>query len=348
MAPTGSNKRKRPPTPDYDEEEDEEGPDELAEDDNEEEWTITYPTKPGKVSSAKNRAIWTGADEHISPFHAKGAAEDALNCKYVVKQPAWKEMKEYKKFIVDNEKYSSGDYVYVLPPTLTRVSEPKDKDFWIAMILEIRAADASNVFVLVVWLYWPEQLIGAHVGKEKAEGGARAYHGKSELIASNHLEILNVHSFAGKATVEHWLEEDDGSIQEELYWRQTYDIHTRNLSALRKHCACGKYDNPDNVMLACPNPECNIWLHTECLLNNALFSNHREIRRAEKKPIHRSSSSSKTRPHEVDLHASQQMYRKSFSGKIVDDNTKIEITDLRTKEVWKEPIRCLECDSVLD
>jgi hypothetical protein len=64
--------------------------------------------------------------------------------------------------------------------------------------------------------------------------GRRPYHGKHELIASNWMEILDVTSFAGKASVEHWLEEDveDGKedVQMDLYWRQTFDHRTLRLS----------------------------------------------------------------------------------------------------------------------
>jgi chloramphenicol 3-O-phosphotransferase len=48
------------------------------------------------------------------------------------------------------------------------------------------------------------------------------------------MEILDVTSFAGKASVEHWLEDDveDGKedVQMDLYWRQTFDHRTLQLS----------------------------------------------------------------------------------------------------------------------
>lgn len=70
----------------------------------------------------------------------------------------------------------------------------------------------------------------AHVGSETPENGRRSYHGTHELMASNHLDVCDVTSFAGHAQVEQWLEEDDNDVQTGLYWRQIYDVRTGNLS----------------------------------------------------------------------------------------------------------------------
>jgi hypothetical protein len=50
------------------------------------------------------------------------------------------------------------------------------------------------------------------------------------LIVSNHLQILDVTSFGGKAVVEHWEEDDDDIVQQSLYWRQTFNHWTGRLS----------------------------------------------------------------------------------------------------------------------
>lgn len=60
--------------------------------------------------------------------------------------------------------------------------------------------------------------------------GRRNYHGNHELIASNHMEILSVCTFAGLASVTLWQETDDDEAQTGLYWRQTYDYRTGQLS----------------------------------------------------------------------------------------------------------------------
>jgi hypothetical protein len=83
-------------------------------------------------------------------------------------------------------------------------------------------------------MYWPEEL-PPPPPKSKAsdlvdpQGGKRTYHGSHELVASNYMEVLDVLSFAGKADVFHWLEEDD-NVPSKIYWRQTYCRETQELS----------------------------------------------------------------------------------------------------------------------
>jgi hypothetical protein len=43
------------------------------------------------------------------------------------------------------------------------------------------------------------------------------------------MEVLDVLSFAGKADVFHWLEEDD-NLNHKLYWRQTFNRQNQALS----------------------------------------------------------------------------------------------------------------------
>jgi hypothetical protein len=49
------------------------------------------------------------------------------------------------------------------------------------------------------------------------------------LIASNYMEVLDVLSFAGKADVVQWDEVDD-NLTSKLYWRQTFNRETQELS----------------------------------------------------------------------------------------------------------------------
>lgn len=84
----------------------------------------------------------------------------------------------------------------------------------------------------VAWLYWPEELPPPPVraaDQLSKDSGKRRYHGSHELIASNYMDVLDVLSFAGKAEVHHWLEEDD-NLQHKLYWRQTFCRETQALS----------------------------------------------------------------------------------------------------------------------
>ncbi|GJC91080.1 hypothetical protein ColLi_13918 [Colletotrichum liriopes] len=58
-------------------------------------------------------------------------------------------------------------------------------------------------------------------------GGRQSHHGQSELIASNHMDIINVTSVTSPADVKQWNEKDDEDIQEALYWRQALDCQTK-------------------------------------------------------------------------------------------------------------------------
>jgi hypothetical protein len=60
---------------------------------------------------------------------------------------------------------------------------------WVGRIIDIRASDAQNVFARVFWLYWPEELPSGTVLEGKKVRGRQPYHGKHELIASNHSKL---------------------------------------------------------------------------------------------------------------------------------------------------------------
>lgn len=148
--------------------------------------------------------------------------------------------------------YETQDYVFVRPPD--GVLEPQSKvvmeessvhEFWVARILEIRAKDEEYVYARVIsddhfimleltllqlyWMYWPDYLPNLKDCAITATG-RRNYHGKHEIIASNHMEILNVCTFAGLASVGLWQETDDNEALTGLYWRQTFDYRTGQLS----------------------------------------------------------------------------------------------------------------------
>jgi hypothetical protein len=109
----------------------------------------------------------------------------------------------------------------------------------VARILQVRAKNAQHVYALVAWMYWPEELPPPAVKSADQlhkDGGKRKYHGSHELIASNYMEVLDVLSFAGKAEVNQWLEEDD-NLQFKLYWRQTYCRETQELSVRYLRCS---------------------------------------------------------------------------------------------------------------
>ena len=87
-------------------------------------------------------------------------------------------------------------------------------------ILEIRASDSSNVFVRVYWMYWPDEL----------PRGREYYHGRSELVGSNHLEIIDAMTVSEKAQVTILEESEDSPAATGLYWRQKFDFVTKKLA----------------------------------------------------------------------------------------------------------------------
>ena len=62
---------------------------------------------------------------------------------------------------------------------------------WIAIILEIRAADQLHVFARVYWMYFPDELPQRTIDGNKSVQGRQSYHGPKELIASTHSEQLS-------------------------------------------------------------------------------------------------------------------------------------------------------------
>ncbi|KAH7118436.1 hypothetical protein EDB81DRAFT_628231, partial [Dactylonectria macrodidyma] len=56
----------------------------------------------------------------------------------------------------------------------------------VACILEIRAADEHHVFARVYWMYWPDELPPGTLEGKKSIRGRQPYHGRSELIVSDH------------------------------------------------------------------------------------------------------------------------------------------------------------------
>jgi hypothetical protein len=94
-----------------------------------------------------------------------------------------------------------------------------DIKHWIGRVLEVRAGDAAHVYLRVYWLYRPEDL----------PGGREPHHGSSELIASNHMDIIEALTVVDRANVIHWDEDPEKPWPhpEQLFWRQTLDLQKK-------------------------------------------------------------------------------------------------------------------------
>ncbi|KAI4289872.1 MAG: hypothetical protein L6R35_000856 [Caloplaca aegaea] len=164
---------------------------------------------------------------------------------HIQPESIWASLPKYRNCIIRGEKYSVHQYAIVSrSQPLPKPFHPFDRDLQIpcvARILEVCAADPKNVWLRLYWLYRPEEI----------PGGRREYHGKDELIISNHMEIVDALQVKCPVQVRRWKEEenaeeedddddndDDGRHlpaaetreKEALYFRQTYDFVTRKVS----------------------------------------------------------------------------------------------------------------------
>ncbi|TVY15251.1 hypothetical protein LARI1_G008862 [Lachnellula arida] len=166
-------------------------------------------------------------------------------------------MKNYNNFIIQGDTYKNNHFIYVRSDeTPKEIDKENLKVFWAARILQVITQNAQHVYALIAWMYWADELPLPKVrapDQVSASGGKRTYYSKHELIASSYMEVLDMLSFAGKAEVVEWREEDN-NVQSKLHWRQTFCRETKELSKIRS-------------MFICDNPFCKIWLHKACLTN---------------------------------------------------------------------------------
>ncbi|MCJ1354639.1 MAG: hypothetical protein MMC33_004628 [Icmadophila ericetorum] len=175
----------------------------------------------------------------------------------------WSAMRKYKNFVVGESTFGVHDFIYVNSGQRGEDDAEEDEEShkdWIARVLEVRATDPTHVYLRIYWMYWPEEL---PAGREK-------YHGKNELVASNHMEIIDAMTVSDQAEIVHWGEKDDDPMLTGLYWRQRYNYITKKLSPLRRSCVCKQYHNPDKLLIHCSNPDCDLWLHEDCIVKAAL------------------------------------------------------------------------------
>ncbi|KAB5579881.1 hypothetical protein GE09DRAFT_948904 [Coniochaeta sp. 2T2.1] len=228
-----------------------------------------------------------------SPFHPAGSfkTNKTLDAHYRV-DPAqrWNDMTRYNSFVLNGVKYFTEDYVYVAnDESIARQkalansegkstkSYQRSSDDWTARVLEIRASDEHHVYARLYWMYSPDELPKETKEGGKAIKGRQPYHGNRELVASNHMDIINVVSVTGKAAVDQIDEEDDERTTEDQYWRQALDIRTWELSSLLSICKCNKPSNPDEKLVGCSTEACNKWLHMACIKHDALMRVYNEL-----------------------------------------------------------------------
>jgi hypothetical protein len=141
--------------------------------------------------------------------------------------------------------------------------------FYLGKIADIRADSAQEVYMRIIYAYWPEEL----------PEGRQSYHGTKEVIMSNHMDIKEAHTIGSKVEVVH-LDDSVAENVDGVYWRQKLDItkfaskkrgtQPGVLSRLRSYCECGQPSNPDKPMYICRDQKCDTWHHEACLIDAVL------------------------------------------------------------------------------
>ncbi|PHH87753.1 hypothetical protein CDD83_8452 [Cordyceps sp. RAO-2017] len=253
-------------------------------------FSVTMVATPSHDDHASKKRKRDGPDDdkkelvQPSPFAPRGnfKTHKTMDLAYTVEpRKRWLDMTRYNSFVLNNVKYYTEDFVYIANDATIERQKATNKDpdrqgllqstdYWVAKILEVRALDEHHVYARVYWMYSPDELPPNTLDGKKLVSGRQPYHGQNELIASNHMDVINVVSVAMRAVVNQWVETDDEQVQDALYWRQAFDCRTSQLSSVEMTCKCKAPANPDKTLIGCTNPLCSEWLHYECLLHDAL------------------------------------------------------------------------------
>ncbi|KAI9698395.1 MAG: hypothetical protein M1836_003975 [Candelina mexicana] len=311
-------------------------------------FTIEFPSWDTTKTKDKKRKSVNTKRKDDSDGHeiAHNPFQSNLEMTYIVRpQNLWNTNKKYRNFVVGTETFGVNDYILVNHSPIaagTVIDTTDERQYWIAKVLEVRALDQQHVYLRVFWLYWPDEL----------PGGRQKYHGKHELIASNHMEIIDAMTVAGRAEVHHWLENDGDDVLTSLYWRQTYHCFKGTISALRPRCVCKQPMNPDKLLMACSNEDCEMWLHEDCIIEDTLTKTFdRLVGKTTTDDTDKKSAKRKSGAGAVGK-PQKASYSGLFEARIdqgVEKDTpiRVAITDLRKDGIepgtWEEPVICLAC-----
>ncbi|KAI1213813.1 uncharacterized protein F4807DRAFT_456362 [Annulohypoxylon truncatum] len=259
-------------------------------------FSVIHPDPNEKEKKTKRRRQESEDHPHPkillqpSPFSPMGKFKDPNNTmdRHYQVQPyqKWMDMTRYNSFVLNGVKYWSEGFIFVAnSSTIERQKNPgealqprkKSDDDWVARILEIRASDEHHVYARVYWMYWPDELPPGTQDGKKFIQGRQSYHGANELIASNHMDVINVVSVTAPATVNQWDETNEDDVQPALYWRQAFDVRSMELSSAELRCKCNRPENPDKRLFGCSNDDCRKWLHDDCLIHEALLRTYKRL-----------------------------------------------------------------------
>jgi hypothetical protein len=180
---------------------------------------------------------------------------------------------------------------------------------------------------------------------------------------SNAMDIVDAMTVAGPAEVTHWDEQEDE--QEDLgqrFFRQFLDIKKlggakgSEMSALRQHCICHNYYNPNKTIYKCPHGDCGMWNHEECLVDAILDKKYEKLveesgpaangtERATQNSTLKMKKLNGTKGGQGMLNA-----KINHADEAAGKGLEVTITDKsgQDPETWVEHVRCLKCGQVLD
>ncbi|KAJ7230859.1 hypothetical protein B0H12DRAFT_1147323 [Mycena haematopus] len=198
----------------------------------------------------------------------------------------WIDMPQYGIFQVSDEDgkaydFAVGDFARILPSG-RQVGDPDIEihDYWVCKILEVRARNEQDVWILVEWCYsaWDTTRIN--------DDFDASHCGKYERLRSNHTECVSSNCFDGLARVKHYDETnlDQETIgDEEFYYRYTIKMSDKSISpTLSATCVCGCLYNPsdiayNSVMHLCLQPSCRKYYHRGCVASTKTTTPYERI-----------------------------------------------------------------------
>ena len=126
--------------------------------------------------------------------------------------------------VVGSHSIATGSFVLIRHDDSDDLATSSLTD-WKAKVLEVRALDAEHVYIRVSWLNRPEDMMG----------GRQSFHGRSELIPTNQMDVISALSVNGILPLKHSEEfgvdtQEDFLGEDEYFWRQTFDFVNKRLS----------------------------------------------------------------------------------------------------------------------
>ncbi|KAH6980616.1 hypothetical protein BKA56DRAFT_632396 [Ilyonectria sp. MPI-CAGE-AT-0026] len=184
-------------------------------------------------------------------------------CYIVEPEIEWRKMRRYNSFVLNEVKYYTDSFVYVANDSVSLAKDgliKKLDNYWVAWILEIRAADEHHVYARVYWIYLPDELPAGTVCDKNKLQGCQLYYGHNELVVSNYMDIIDVISVIMPAT-----------IMDGLYWRQIFNYLSFWLLPAELIYECKTPANLDRMLIGCTSRICGEWMYYECLYYDMLM-----------------------------------------------------------------------------